>query len=111
RGGNTENAFTNRDGLQQGKFYVPQLEQGGLDPWKTPKVYNNWDDYFQTGYTTSNNINLAQATENGNFALGFNYTDQTGIALATGMQRYNAKAAGEQILSENFKVGFSANYS
>lgn len=111
RGGNTENAFTNRDGLQQGKFYVPQLEQGGLDPWKTPEVYNNWDDYFQTGYTTSNNINLAQATENGSFALGFNYTDQTGIALATGMQRYNAKAAGEQILNENFKVGFSANYS
>lgn len=111
RGGNTDNAFTQRDGMQQGKFYVPQLEQAGLDPWKTPQTYNSWDDYFQTGYTTSNNINVAQATQNGNYALGFNLTDQSGIALATGMTRYNAKAAGEHNLNDNFTVGFSANYS
>src|SRR5690606_13059567 len=57
RGGNTNNSFTQRDGMQQGKYYVPQLDQAGLDPWKEPGVFNNWEDYFQTGYTTSNNIN------------------------------------------------------
>ena len=111
RGGNTTNSFTNRDGIQQGKFYVPQLEQGGLNPWVTPQVFNNWDDYFQTGYTTSNNINVSQATQEGNFALGLSVTDQSGIALATGMTRYNAKAAGERNLNKNFKVGYSANYA
>ncbi len=111
RGGNTTNTFTNRDGMQQGKFYVPQLEQGGLNPWVTPQVFNNWDDYFQTGYTTSNNINVSQATREGSFALGLSVTDQSGIALATGMTRYNAKAAGERNLNKNFKVGYSANYS
>lgn len=111
RGGNTVNQFTNRDGKQQGKFYVPQLEQAGLNPWATPQVYNNWDDYFQTGYTNSNNINVSQATKEGNFALGMSVTDQSGIALATGMTRYNAKAAGERNLNKNFKVGYSTNYS
>ena len=111
RGGNTDNAFTQRDGMQQGKFYVPQLEQGGLDPWVTPGVFNNWTDYFQTGYTNSTNINIAQNTERGNFALGFGLTDQDGIALNTGMNRFNAKLAGENNLSDNFTVGYSANYS
>lgn len=111
RGGNTVNSFTNRDGIQQGKFYVPQLELGGLNPWATPQVYNNWDDYFQTGYTTSNNVNVSQATKEGSFALGLSYTDQSGIALSTGLTRYNAKAAGERNLNDKFKVGYSANYS
>jgi TonB-linked SusC/RagA family outer membrane protein len=111
RGGNTDNQFTQRDGKQQGKFYVPQWELAGLNPWKTPEIHNSWTDYFQTGYTTSNNINISQATQEGNFALGFSVTDQSGIALATGMTRYNAKAAGERNLNKNFKVGYSTNYA
>src|SRR5690606_38759817 len=46
RGGNTDNAFTQRDGMQQGKYYVPQLDQAGQNPWVTPEVFNNWTDYF-----------------------------------------------------------------
>lgn len=110
-GGNTENAFTNQYGKQPGKFYVPQRAQAGLDPWATPQVYNNWTDYFETGYTNTNNINLAQATETGNYSIGFGLTDQTGIALGTGMTRYNAKIAGDQNLNKNFTVGYSANFS
>ena len=94
-----------------GLFRVPQLEQGGLDPWVSPQVFNNWDDYFQTGYTMTNNINISQATNEGNFSLGFSNTDQSGIALNTGMTRYNVRANAERNLNKNFKVGFSSNYS
>src|SRR5690554_1867708 len=100
RGGNTDNQFTQRDRTQSGKYYVPQLDQAGLDPWLIPQVYNNWTDYFQTGYTNSNNINVSQANKDGNFSIGFSYTDQSGIALATGMTRYNAKANGERNLNK-----------
>lgn len=110
-GGNTDNAFTQEFGLQPGKFYVPQRAQAGINPWATPTVYNNWEDYFEVGYTGSNNINLAQATERGNYSIGFGVTDQTGIALGTGMTRYNAKIAGDQNLNKNFSVGYSANFS
>ena len=94
-----------------GLYRVIQLEQAGLDPWVKPQVYNSWTDYFETGYTMSNNINVSQATNEGNFALGFSYTDQSGIALNTGMTRYNARANAERYLNDNFKVGFSSNYS
>ncbi len=111
RGGNTDNQYTQRDGQQPGKYYVPQLDQAGLNPWLTPQVYNNWDSYYQTGYSNSNNINVSQASKEGNFSLGFSYTDQSGIALNTGMTRYNAKANGERNLNQKFKVGYSANFS
>ncbi|RUT78632.1 SusC/RagA family TonB-linked outer membrane protein [Ancylomarina longa] len=95
----------------EGMYNVPQLEDAGLDPWVKPQVYNNWDDYYQTGYTSTTGINLSQGTEHGNFSVGIGYTDQDGIALNTGMKRWNAKAAAERKLNEHFKVGFSTNYA
>lgn len=94
-----------------GLFYVPQLETAGLDPWVAPAVYNNWDDYFQRGLTSTTSINLAQGDESGSFAIGLAYTDQDGIALNTGMERWNAKVSAERKLNRNFTSGFSANFS
>ena len=109
-GGNVDNKYT-KDGLKNGMFYVPQLAQGGLDPWAEPQVYNNWDDYYQTGYTTTTGINVGQATDAGSYSIGLGNTLQEGIALNTGMNRWNAKAASERILSNHFTVGFSTNFS
>jgi TonB-linked SusC/RagA family outer membrane protein len=111
RGGNVDNTLTKQYGLQQGKYYVPQLASAGLDPWATPAVYNNWDDYFKTGVTSSTGINISKATDEGSFSLGLGYTNQDGIALNTGMKRWNAKASAERKLNKNFTTGFTANYS
>ncbi len=95
-----------------GKFYVPQLETGLVeDPWVVPQVFNNWDRYFRTGYSLTNNINVSQATDNGNYALGISQTSQSGIALASGMDRWNGKASAERKLNANFSTGFNANFS
>jgi TonB-linked SusC/RagA family outer membrane protein len=94
-----------------GEFFVPQLETGQVeDPWVTPQVFNNWERYFKTGYSTTTNVNVSQAMENGNFALGLSQTSQSGVALATGMNRWNGKASAERKLGDNFNVGFSANF-
>jgi TonB-linked SusC/RagA family outer membrane protein len=95
----------------EGMYKVPQLEKAGLDPWVKPQSYNNWDDYYQTGVTSTTGINLSQAEDKGNFSLGLGYTDQTGIALNTGMERWNAKATAERILNDNFTVGFNGNFA
>ncbi|TKG96395.1 SusC/RagA family TonB-linked outer membrane protein [Puteibacter caeruleilacunae] len=95
----------------EGMYKVPQLEQAGLDPWVKPAVYNNWDDYYETGVAMTTNVNVSQATDKGNFSIGLGYTDQTGIALNTGMERWNGKVSGEKKLNNNFKVTYSANYS
>jgi TonB-linked SusC/RagA family outer membrane protein len=95
-----------------GKFLVPQLEEGQIaDPWVTPEVFNNWDSYFRTGYSSTTNANVTQASDNGSFALGVTQTSQSGIALSTGMDRWNAKASAERKLNKNFTTGFSSNFS
>jgi len=95
----------------EGMYKVPQLETAGLDPWVTPQVYNNWDNYFRTGHTSSTSVNVSQATENGHFSVGIANTTQEGIALNTGMTRWNAKASAERKLNKNFTTGFSTNFS
>ncbi|HPF04046.1 MAG TPA: SusC/RagA family TonB-linked outer membrane protein [Bacteroidales bacterium] len=95
-----------------GEFYVPQLEQGQLeDTWVTPQVFNNWKNYFRTGYSATNNVMITQAVESGSYALGLSQTSQSGVALASGMQRWNGKASAEKKLNKNFTTGFNANFS
>ncbi len=67
-GGNTDNAYTQEDGLHQGQYYVPQRAKAGLDPWATPSVYDNAEDFFETGLTWSNSLNIAQAFDKSNFS-------------------------------------------
>ncbi len=94
-----------------GLFYVPQLDDAGLDAWVKPAVYNNWKDYFETGYTSTFNIGISQALESGNYAIGAGRTNQTGIAPNSGMSRLNVKGLMEYKLNKYFSIGFSANYS
>jgi len=97
-----------------GKYKVPQLALAGYaeeDCWVTPAVYNNWDDYFKTGFTTQNNILLTQAIDKGNYAIGFGETTQDGIGLNTGLQRWNVKANASRDFGEHWKSGFHVNYS
>jgi TonB-linked SusC/RagA family outer membrane protein len=110
-GGNTENKFTDADGLQEGKFYVPQRAQAGLDPWATPQIYDNFGDYFQTGYTATTSVNVSQAYEDGNFSIGLTNSNQEGIARNTGMDRWNFLGSVDKALNDYVKVGFNSNYS
>jgi TonB-linked SusC/RagA family outer membrane protein len=106
-------AGSGKPGAKAGHYYVPQLVQAGYSPeeaWVMPKVYDNFGDYFRTGYTGTNSISVSQAQEKGNFAISLANTDQEGIALNTGMQRWNAKGTAARELNDNFKVGFTANY-
>lgn len=111
-GGNTPNEYTqNGANLHPGQYYVPQRATADLDPWVTPQIYDNYGDYFGTGYSATTNINVSQAFEGGNFAVGLTSTDQTGIAPGTGMERWNFKGTADKKLNEYVKVGFSSNYA
>lgn len=97
-----------------GKYKVPQLADAGYaeeDCWVVPATYNNWDEYFKTGFTTQNNILLSQAVDNGSYAIGFGETTQDGIALNTGLQRWNTKVNASRDFGDHWKSGFHANYS
>jgi len=95
-----------------GKFYVPQIDQGqGGNPWVTPQLFDNWKRYFRSGYSLTNNVSITQAMDNGNYALGLSQTSQSGVALTSGMNRWNGRASAERKLNKNFTSGFNANFS
>lgn len=94
-----------------GQYRVKQRDEGGLDLWATPQIYDNFGDYFQTGYTATTSVNISQADKDGNFALGITNSSQDGIAPNTGMDRWSVKGSADKTVNEYVKVGFSANFS
>lgn len=108
-GGNTHNQYTNGT-LRPGKYYVPQREIMGLDPWVTPQAYDNVDDYFRTGHTISHNLNVSQSTGKSNYSFGFGTSTQEGMMPGTGMDRYSLKLNANTKLNDEWNTGFSANY-
>ena len=109
-GGNTDNEFTQKYGMQSGKYYVPQRASAGLDPWATPQAYDNTKEFFETGITWSNSLNVAQTLEKSSYSVSLGNTHQDGIIPKTGMDRYNVKVSAETKLTNNFTTGFAGNY-
>ena len=109
-GGNTDNDYTQEFGKHPGKYYVPQLAAAGLDPWATPRSYNNAKDFFETGITWSNSLNVAQALDKSSYSISLGNTHQDGIIPKTGMDRYNVKVGAETKLTDNWSAGFTGNY-
>lgn len=109
-GGNADNDYTRNLGAHPGQYYVPQRADAGLDPWATPRAYDNIGDFFQTGFTQSNNIGVAQNLGRGDYAFSIGNTHQTGIVPSTGMDRYNAKFNANARLGKYFTTGASANF-
>ena len=106
-GGNVQNEYT-KGGLHNGQYYVPQRAAAGLDPWATPQAYNNAKDFFQTGVTWSNSVNVA--FDKGNYSFSLGNTTSDGIVRSTGMDRYNVKLSGEAQLHDNWTTGFNGNF-
>ena len=110
-GGNVANALNGGDIITHaGQYYVPQRATAGLDPWVSPRTYDNVDDFFRTGITVNNSLSLTQATEKTNYAFNLGSSNQDGFIPATGFKRYNAKAAFSTKLGEEWKTGFVGNY-
>lgn len=90
-----------------GEFFDPYK-----GAWVTPKAYNNPEGFYdKNGITFNSNINVSNSTSIGNYALGFGTTNQNGIIKSTGMERYNAKMAGDFKVTDKWNIGFSGNYS
>ena len=109
-GGNTDNSYTSQYGKQSGKYYVPQLAAAGMNPWATPQAYNNMKDFFDTGVSWSNNVNVAQRFDKGNYSFSLGNTTSNGIVPSTGMDRYNVKMSAEAQLHPNWTTGFNGNF-
>ena len=109
-GGNTDNAYTQQYGKHEGMYYVPQRAAAGLDPWAVPQAYDNAKNFFNTGISWSNNVNVAQAFDKGYYSFSLGNSTSDGIIPNTGMDRYYVKLNATANLSQNWTTGFSGNF-
>jgi TonB-linked SusC/RagA family outer membrane protein len=111
-GGNVANKYT-KDGadLHSGQYYNPKYADAGLSGWVTPEIHDNVDDFFNTGFTQNASFGISQRKENLNYSFGVSDTYQTGVIPSTGMMRTGARGAVDLKVNDEWKTGFSANYS
>lgn len=110
-GGNTDNAYTQRDGKKPGMYYNPKRALAGLDGWTTPEIHDNVGDFFKTGFTENANFNISQRKNNIGYSFGLSNSYQKGIIPSTGMTRWGARGLVDWQIDNQWKTGFSANYS
>ena len=110
-GGNTDNKYTQADGMHQGMYYNPKRALAGLDGWTTPEIYDNVNDFLGTGFTENTNFNISQALNGVNYSVGISNSHQSGIIPSTGMDRWGARGLVDWKINSEWKSGFSVNYS
>ncbi len=81
-----------------------------MDPWATPRSYDNTKDFFNTGVTWSNSVNISQTTGNTNYSFSLGSLNQNGIIPETGLDRYNLRLSADTKLHTNWDTGFTGNY-
>ena len=71
----------------------------------------NWQDaVLRTALQQSHELSINGGTDKGRYAFSANYTDQDGIILNSGFQRYNFHTNAEWVLLKNLKFGVNATY-
>ena len=111
-GGNTNNKYTNGDLTSHaGMYYNPKYAAAGLSGWATPQTHDNVGDFFKTGFTQNSTFNISQRKNDVSYSFSVSDTDQKGVIPSTGMTRTGARGAVDWKVNDQWKTGFSANYS
>ena len=111
-GGNTNNKYTNGDLTSHaGMYYNPKYAAAGLSGWATPQTHDNVGDFFKTGFTQNSTFNISQRKNDVSYSFSVSDTYQKGVILSTGMTRTGARGAVDWKVNDQWKTGFSANYS
>ncbi len=72
---------------------------------------NNVEDFYETGSTAINSINVSGANEAGDsYRLSLSYTDQQGLVPNSNLNRTNIGFNASKTFSEKLKSNFSINY-
>ena len=111
-GGNTNNKYTNGDLTSHaGMYYNPKYAAAGLSGWATPQTHDNVGDFFKTGFTQNSTFNISQRKNDVSYSFSVSDTYQKGVIPSTGMIRTGARGAVDWKVNDQWKTGFSANYS
>ncbi len=74
------------------------------------KPYDSVKNFFETGYTAVNNINVSKSSENTSINFSYSNTDQKGFTPNNTLRRNNFSIGGTAKLSNNFSFSGTMNY-
>lgn len=103
--GNTFNSVQQGGGSFNASF--PQY--AGVTTYEY-KPYESVKNFFNTGYTAINNINVTKSSETASFNLSYSNSDQKGFTPNNTLRRNNFSVGGTAKLSNNFIFSGTMNY-
>ena len=75
------------------------------------KPYDNIDNFFQTGISTTNNLAFSGSSDLTDYRFSFGYTDDNGVAPKNSFTRYNVGLnMGTSMFNDKLDLGFGINY-
>ena len=74
------------------------------------QVYNNMEEFFQTGFLMNHNLSFSGGNDRTTFYTSLGRTDQTGIVPETDWKRTSLKLKADTKVMDKLKVGASFNY-
>lgn len=95
---------------QAGTFSDYTMQSWGQAFASSDAIYDNIKNFFQTGTTFDNSVNVSGGNKNGNFYLSASRFDQTGIVPTTGYNKTTFRFNGDQKYG-NLTVGANMSYS
>ena len=88
----------------------PSIDRGDITPTPWTSAPDNIEDFFETGYTLSNNVALTGANEQGNFRLSYTNLTSKGILPNTDLERNTVNFNTSYNLTPKLKATASVNY-
>ncbi len=102
-----------RYGQGEGGVYKSSTASSwGPDLYASGKpIYDNVDNFFETGLTFVNNLSISGGNNDTSFRASINATNMTGIIPETELEKYSARLTGDTKLSKWLTVGGTVNYT
>jgi len=82
-----------------------------IDPTHPDKLFNNWENAYQTGNQFKNAITFSGGTDMATFSSSLSYLRQDGLIPFTYYQDVTARVNGQLKFSDKFRMGTSLYYA
>lgn len=110
--GLTPDQDVNGDGIYDWDQNGTIVSKNDLNATGAPaNIYNNVEDFFQTGYSYNNALSIAGGNQKSTFYTSFSNLHSTGIVPNNTFDKTTVKISGDTKLSSKFLASGSASYS
>lgn len=90
---------------------VTGARERSIDWYRNEKGIDWQDEITRNSITHSHSLSISGGTKDTKYNVVLGYTNQQGIIINSGMERYSAKGSLEQRLFKNLKAQFSINHT